>query len=356
MEKLRKLLIFLSQFELSSSKIDLILDILGDDASVTAFSKQMFDEKVLSAEQASKMKNLADEAMVDNLVKDLENKDIIILTKIDEDYPEKLKDLDDNPYCLFCKGDISLLSKPSISVVGTRKPSNYGKMVTNKLVGDIASAGVVVISGLAYGIDSIAHRKALEEGGKTIAVLGGGFDHIYPAEHTSLAKEIEEKGLLVTEYLPSKISTKYTFPQRNRIIAGLGDGILITEANLKSGTIHTKEFALEYGKNIYAVPGNIDSDLSSLPNELIKTGQSSAVTCSKDILDDYDVKSLEKTIYQNYSIEEEMIINLLKDGGKEIDEIVKATNFNINLVNSCLTSLEINGIISRMPGNVILLN
>lgn len=358
MQKSREFLLFLSLFDFTHTKFQQIVDFMGDDLSIKNFCKKKFPTDILSNEQFEKMIEKADSTLIKNYDENLKDKDIFLITKLDKEFPEKLKVLPDSPFFLFCKGNIDLLSKQSLSVVGTRKPTNYGRITTNKLVGDIAREGVVIISGLAYGIDSIAHKKTLEVGGKTIAVLGSGFNNIYPSEHTSLAKEIVEKGgLLVSEYQPSKKSTKYTFPQRNRIIAGLADGVLITEAGLKSGTIHTKDFALEYGKNMYAVPGNIDNELSQLTNDLIKSGQAATVTCAQDILNDYKIEKGEKkeSIF-NLSIEEQMIIDLLKSGQKEIDEIAKETKLDINILNSYLTSLEISGIIERLPGNFIALS
>ena len=281
------LIIFLSQFDLSTSKIGKILEFLEGNASLKGFKKAKFPEKILTSEQKEKMNVSAEEELVKTYVLNLADRGIYIVTKFDDEFPQKLLPLKDCPFILYYMGDISLASLPSISIVGTRKPSSYGYMVTEKITADVARSGIVVVSGLAYGIDSIAHRKCLEVGGKTIAVLGGGFDHIYPTEHMGLAKEIADKGLLISEFRPKKIASKFNFPIRNRIIAGLSDGILITEASIKSGTIHTKDFALDYGKEIYAVPGNIDSPLSALPNEIIQAGQCHPVLKSDDILENY---------------------------------------------------------------------
>ena len=331
---------------------------MGDELTLKKFCKMKFDEKILAKDQYENMIAFADKTMISNYFTNLKNQDITVLTKLDDEYPEKLKCLPDAPFFLFCKGDLSLLTKPSIAVVGTRKPSSYGKMVTSKIVGDLALAGITIISGLAYGLDSVAHRRTLELGGKTIAVLGSGFNNIYPTDHLALANEIAQRGLLVSEYPPSKSATKYTFPQRNRIISGLSDGVLITEASFKSGTIHTKDFALEQGKNIYAVPGNIDSTLSQLTNNVIKSGQGMLVESAKDILDDFDLKEIdEKKKYDyNFSIDEQIIVNILSSGAKEFDQIVKESGINTNLVNTYLTTLEISGIISRLPGNFVTLN
>lgn len=362
MSDLKELLIFLSQFDLTNHKIRQILDILGDNASIKSFKKAKLDKtKILTSENYQKMLEMADEQLVKTFVVNQAERGIKVVCKFDDDYPQKLFDLDDAPYVLYYKGDISLANKPSLSVVGTRKPTNYGRLATEKIVGDVARAGVVIVSGLAYGVDSIAHRKCLEVGGKTIAVLGGGFNNIYPAEHKGLADEIAEKGLLLSEYRPKKVATKYSFPTRNRIVAGLGDGVLITEASFKSGTIHTKEFALDFGRNIYAVPGNIDNSNSSLTNDIIKRGQAELVTDANDILEDYPElqkkeKKEGKVDYSYLSLEEQQILAQLTNGMKTVEEITKNCDISINILNSYLTTLEISGIISRMPGGYISLN
>lgn len=363
MSDIKELIIFLSQFDLTNHKIGKIIEYLGEDkASIKTFKKAKLDQQnILKSEDYQKMIEMADEQLVKTFVINQAERGIKVLCKFDEEYPEKLFFLHDAPYILYYMGDISLLNKPSLGVVGTRKPTNYGRMVTEKLVRDVASAGIVIVSGLAYGVDSIAHRKCLEVGGKTIAVLGGGFDNIYPSEHKSLAEEIAEKGLLITEYRPKRRATQYTFPTRNRIIAGLSDGVLITEASIKSGTIHTKDFALDYGKNLYAVPGNIDSVSSALPNEIIKSGQGQLVIDANDILKDYDVikkakKKNNEINLSNFTIEEQEILAQLQSGAKTIDELTKNSTLSINIFNTYLTTLEISGIIRRMPGGFITLN
>lgn len=361
----RKILtIFLSQFDFSSNKISNIIEFLGDEPSLKAFKKAKFPEKILSKQQKDSMIDSAEEMLVKTFVVNLADRGIKIVTKEETNFPQKLLFLADCPEILYYMGDISLANKPSISIVGTRKPTAYGRIVTERLTADISASGVVVVSGLAYGIDSIAHRKCLDVGGKTIAVLGGGFEHIYPSEHKSLAMEIAEKGLLLTEFRPKYTATKFSFPLRNRIIAGLGDGVLIPEASFKSGTIHTKDFALEYGKNIYAVPGNIDSPLSALPNDMIKSGQAKVVTKSDDVLLDYpnfsyqnnkekESKTKQMKMAFNVSNEEQIILNSLGKGMLSIDQLTKIAGLSANIFNSCLTTLEISGLIKRLPGGMI---
>ena len=359
MKEEKKLLVFLSMFDLTIAKLEQIRNILASSFSINSFFESKQIEDVLTKDKLDKIKALYDEKRIENYLNNLKNEDISLITIFDEDYPDKLKDLPEAPLFLFCKGDISLLKKSSIGIVGTRKPSNYGRVITDRFARSLAKEGIVIVSGLAYGIDSIAHRKCLEVGGKTIAVLGSGFDEIYPAEHISLAEEIAKQGLLISEYLPNKKATKFSFPQRNRIIAGLSDGLLITEAGIKSGTLHTRDYALDYGKNLYAIPGSIESNLSELTNEMIKTGQAMCVTCCDDILKDYNKiisKNGIKNIAEQLSFEEQNIISLLQDGMKEIDFLAKNCNMSINNFNSYLTTLEIRGIISRLPGGFVILN
>ncbi len=361
MNDLKYLIIFLSQFDLANSKIGQIIDNIGEKKSISAFRKsKLVKNGVLTSEMFEKMLEACDEKLVRTYILNIQNKGIDIVTKFDENYPEKLFNLDDAPFILYYMGDISLANMSSLAVVGSRKPTAYGRMVTERLVRDAAAAGVVIVSGLAFGVDAIAHKTCIETGGKTIAVLGGGFEHIYPQEHFSLAMEIAKKGLLISEFRPKKTATKYSFPLRNRIIAGLSDGVLITEASIKSGTIHTKEFALEYGKNIYAVPGNIYSINSQLTNDIIKTCQAECVTKSDDILKDYklinECRNEQVSMFDNVNEDEKNLLKLLKNGMKSIDDLTKECKLSINVFNSCLTTLEIRGIIKRMPGGYVALN
>ncbi len=363
MEEKSKFIVFLSQFDIINSKYDKILEYLDETNLFESFKKcsKLVEDKVLSPDGYKKMKSYASEEEVDKFLSSINEREIKVVTKYDNDYPSKLVNLPDAPNILYCKGNYSLVGMPSLGVVGTRKPSRYGIITTEKLVKDIASCGIVIISGLAYGVDSIAHRKCLDVNGQTIAVLACGFDNIFPAQHIGLANEIVEKGgLLLSEYRPKAIAYKYTFPIRNRIIAALSEGILISEAGIKSGTSYTKDYALDYGKNIYAVPGQINCETSYLPNKLIKDGEANLVMTSEDILLDYDLATMlkenikDKKVCQ-LSIEEELICKNLENGMKSIDELSALTNLNINILNTCLTTLEINEIIKRLPGGVFAL-
>lgn len=305
---------------------------------------------VLGKENAEKVIEKANDGLLQNYLDSLEEKGVEIVTRESEFFPQKLLRVESAPYYLFCKGNLDLLQKPCVSIVGTRTPTNYGRIVTEKFAGELSEAGVVIVSGLAYGVDGIAHRKALDTKGKTIAVLGGGFEHIYPSVHTNLAREIAEVGLLVSEYSPSYLPSKFTFPQRNRIVAGLSDGVLITEAGEKSGTLITKDFAIDSGITVYAVPGNITSDASKGTNSIIATMQGVCTLSAKDILKDLGITETKKRKIVQLSIEEEKIVGLLTNGEKDIEFLSENVDFDIKKLNSLLTTLEIKSIIKKMPG------
>lgn len=345
-----RFLLWLSQFGFSSKKVEGILS-LCHDVKIEEIKDVKGLDTILKYEEVVKLREESSTKSIERYFAALEKHNIKVLSKFLPNFPQKLVLLPDCPAFLFCQGDISLLDKFSVAIVGSRKPSNYGRVVTEEFAGAFAKSGVVVISGLAYGIDSIAHRKTLEEGGKTIAVLGSGLCHIYPSEHTDLAKEIAQKGLLVSEKPPATLPSKYTFIERNRIIAGLSDAVVITEAGLKSGTRTTKEYAMDYGKNIYAVPGSIKSLTSQLPNHLIACGHAKCLTSPEELLSDFELDFSAKTNFVNLSIEDSTILNLLQTGEKDIAYLQEKSGFDIKKLQTRLTFLEIRGIIKKLPGN-----
>ena len=344
-----KFIKFLSAFDLTNKRIENLLTSMEGDFSFDKL-KRLDLSKIVGKELATKLLDNACEAFLETYLDDLSAKGVALITRDDGEFPEKLLRVDSAPYYLFCKGNLELLKRKSISIVGSRMPSNYGRIVTEKFAGELSQAGVVIISGLAYGVDGIAHRKALDMKGKTIAVLGSGFDNIYPAVHANLAEEIADVGLLISEYKPSIQATKFSFPQRNRIVAGLSDGVLITEASAKSGTLITKDFAIDSGVTVYAIPGNITSDKSQGTNEIIASMQGVCVLSPKDILSDLGVDTLQKKKAIQLSIEEDKIVDLLSNGEKDIEFLSENVDFDIKKLNSLLTTLEIKSIIKRMPG------
>ena len=320
-----------------------------EDFSVDSMLKNSNVLSILTTEEYHKLVSSYDKRVLDSSIDNMQRNGIEIVTIFSDEYPEKLRDLPDRPLILYAKGDLSLANQKSVAVVGTRMPSNYGRIVTEKFSEKLAQSGLVVVSGLCYGVDEIAHKKTLEVGGKTIAVVGSGFNNIYPATNTTLSMEIAEKGLLLSEYPPSFKPKRYTFPRRNRIVAGLSDGVLIVEAGIKSGTIHTKEYALEYGRDIFAVPGNITSNKSELTNQLIKSGQAECVLSADEIVDFYGMKKAEKQKVLTLSFDEKAVVDALSDGEKDFDYLSRKTKIPVNILNSCLTTLEIRGLIRKLP-------
>lgn len=203
-----------------------------------------------------------------------------------EEYPEKLNKIYAPPAKLYVAGDEKILNKPSIAIIGCRNASQYGKRVAFKFAYELAQKGIVVISGLARGIDIYSHLGAIKAKGKTIAVLGSGFNHIYPAEHKKYCVDIIEKGgAIISEYEKNTKPIPTNFPIRNRIISGLSDGVLVVEAKQRSGTLITVDYALEQGKNVFIIPGNITSNNSYGTNELIKQG-AKLVTNIEEIMEE----------------------------------------------------------------------
>lgn len=270
-------------------------------------------------------------------------------------YPNKLKQLASPPKNLVIagKGFDEILSKPTLGVVGSRKASAYGKSITELFVTSMVSKQVVIVSGLALGIDGISHKAALDRNGKTIAVLPGGIKQIYPATHRSLAKRImNQNGLLVSEYADDFRPRRESFIQRNRIIAALSDALLITEAAEKSGSLHTANFALELGKPVLAVPGNINSPTSMGTNNLIKSG-AILVSSEQDIYDALGIKEnkFEQQKFLGDTNEETVLINLIQSGVNSGEEIHLKSNLPVEVFQQTLTMLEIKGVIRPLGNN-----
>lgn len=271
-----------------------------------------------------------------------------MLTLKDPGYPETLRHADPAPKQIFWAGadPSGWLDRPRVAIVGSRRVSAYGRSVTQKLASELAASGVVIISGLALGIDSVAHQSALDAGGTTVAVLPTGLDRIYPPSHQNLANQIiKAGGTLLTEYTAKQPVFKYNFIERNRIVSALADVLLITEAALKSGTMHTARFALQQGKTVMAVPGNITSPGSEGCNNLIKSGALVATDAS-DIFFALGVKPAAmvknpKTFHG--SPEEKFVLELIAKGLGDQEAISAKSKLDGPTIASALTMLEIAG-------------
>lgn len=257
------------------------------------------------------------------------------------------------PEKLYFVGELPSQRQPTVAIVGTRKPTAYGKEVAHQFAYDLAKKGVVIISGLALGIDAIAHQAALEAKGTTLAVLANGLSHVYPATNRQLAdKIIDNGGALISEYPPETEARAYRFLERNRIVSGLSDAVIVVEAAIRSGTLATVAHALEQGREVFVVPGNITSPLSAGCNALLKQGAHPA-TCAEDILEVIapQLLSAQTTLSLGNTPLETMILELLKSGVRDGDELQMRSGAPATEFATSLTMMEISGTIRPLGGN-----
>lgn len=344
-----KLYYWLSLSGMSDRRLNALLSVYSplevwDELPHSEKLKELIGEKYCTALLNNRYENLINEKL-----NELNEKGIRMVTRASEKFPSRLLQQEVcPPVLLYYKGDISLAETNCVAIVGTRACSVYGKEVAERLASDFALAGITVVSGLATGIDGYAHAQALAAGGKTIAVLGGGLEHVTPVSNQRLCDEIEYSGLILTQYAPSVTPTKYTFPERNRIIAGLSIATVVVEAGEKSGALITAEFALEQNREVFAVPGNITSTKSKGCNNLIYEGARPALS-AESILTDLrlNIPKKEKTDVCTLDFLEEKIYTLLREGDKSLDELVELTEMRPSEVTSSIIGMEIKGLIIR---------
>lgn len=278
----------------------------------------------------------------------------------DEQYPPQLREIAQPPAVLYIRGHIPK-NRPMVAVVGTRRCTPYGKRATEHIVRGLVRAGCVIVSGMAIGIDSEAHKAALEAGGETIAVVGSGIDEsvVYPSSNKGLAREIEKHGGVISEFDPYAKSETFYFPQRNRVISGLSLGVAVIEAKEKSGALITANFALEQNREVFAVPGSIFWETSAGTNNLIKQG-AKAVTCAEEILTELNIpipeKKSDKPIAKNLT--EQKILDLLidkKGASVHIDTIIAKSKLPASEVSSTLTEMELNEKVKNLGGDYYVL-
>jgi DNA processing protein len=273
------------------------------------------------------------------------------------EYPQKLMNISDPPPYLYFKGNLDIFDGPSLAIVGSRRPTDYGRRIASRLAGELASTGVLIVSGLAFGIDAIAHQAALEAGGKTAAVFGCGLDYIYPPAHSSLAARIIESGCLLSEFPKGTRPERFNFPVRNRIISGLTDGVLVVEATEKSGALVTANLALEQDREVLAIPGNVESKCSYGTNNLIKQG-AVPVTSVDDIMDNFgwyrsEVISRPDRDLSKLNANERALFDHISIQPVHVDELGRKSGLNPPRTSELLLNLEIKGFIMRKPGNYV---
>ncbi len=282
----------------------------------------------------------------------LERHGVTALTWNDSAYPPRLREVFELPPVLYVKGDWRP-DEWNVAVVGTRRPTPYGRQAAELLSGDLARNGITVVSGLARGIDAAAHRAALAQGGRTIAVLASGLDIIYPPEHTRLAAEIVERGALISDYPPGTQPRPDYFPRRNRILSGISLGVLVVEAGPGSGALHTANWALEQGRDVFAVPGSIFSAMSQSSNALIREG-AKLVAGVEDILEELNLTvaarqpEAEEVLPADET--ETALLRQLSAEPKHIDQVRRDTGLPIAEVSSALALLELKGMVRQVGG------
>lgn len=290
-------------------------------------------------------------------LKSIEEAGIKWMSLYDENYPKLLAQIYDPPVILYYKGTIQASDEKAIAVVGTRKMTGYGSVVTEQFTKDLVNAGLTIVSGLARGVDSQAHRITLKTGGRTLAILGGGLNYIFPPENTNLAEEIASGfGAVISEFPPDYPSLPGNFPSRNRIISGLSLAVLVTEAAQDSGSLITARQALEQGREVFAVPGPITSSLSKGPIDLIREG-ARPVSSAQEILDELglDVVQSAKLKVQSetqLSEDEQKVLDCLGEESLHIDEVCRALNLPSSKVSANLLKMEITGLVRNLGGGV----
>jgi DNA processing protein len=282
----------------------------------------------------------------------LERLGVHVLTVFDEEYPRSLREIYNAPVLLYMRGEMTAADETGIGVVGTRSPTVYGKELATRIVPQLVGAGLTIVSGLARGIDTVAHSAALRAGGRTIAVLGCGIDVAYPAENRALLERIPAHGAVVTEYPLGTKPDAYNFPARNRIISGLSMGTLIVEAQERSGALITADYALEQNREVFAFPGRATDKISAGCNRLIREGRAKLVTSTDDILAELDlttaVRQLEIKAVIPANDEEGRLLALLSHDPVHVDDLVRQAAMPAPTVTSTLMMLELKGSIRQI--------
>jgi len=284
-----------------------------------------------------------------------------IVAFIDSEYPQALKEIHDPPLALYVRGSLESRDRHSIAVVGTRRPTLYGKDIAARLSAQLVKCGFAVVSGMAEGIDTVAHDATLRASGRTLAVMGSGLDCMYPASNKELSCRIAERGAVITEFPFGRRPDKTTFPMRNRVVSGMTMGVLVIEAGERSGALITVNQALDQGRSAFAVPGRIDSNASKGTNKLIRDG-ARLVTGIDDILAEFEflfsepgVKAQSESTGTRISLRpgEETLAGLLAEGARDVDSLIRLSDMGAAEVNATLIALEMKRVVRMMPGRMV---
>ncbi|MDP8212046.1 MAG: DNA-processing protein DprA [Candidatus Zapsychrus exili] len=353
---------------LSNIRIRKMLDFYGSAEKVLSLGKKdLEDSNILPEKTIQNILDFSKDIFLKNEYNLINKNQVKVITCKDKDYPRSLLEIPDAPIVLYVRGDISKHNKMSLAIVGSRKASFYGISIAEKFARELSLLGINVVSGMARGIDTAAHRGVLRSKGTTVAVLGNGLAGVYPPENRKLFEEISKTGAVISEFPMETQPLPFNFPRRNRIISGLSLGVIVVEAAQRSGALITADFALEQGKDVFAIPGKIDSLASKGVNNLIKQG-AKLVTCVDDVLEDIELgiseflkESEDKKEVKNYNSsssslnkEEEFIYGYVSDRPLHVDEITKKCGLAPALMASVLMKLELRRMVKQLPGKLFI--
>jgi DNA processing protein len=291
-------------------------------------------------------------------LKRLDRINVVLLTPASSVFPESLRAIPDSPVLLYCRGALDWLDQPAVAVIGARTATDYGRRIAEGLAAELVALGITIVSGAAYGIDAAAHRGALTAGGGTVAVLGCGIDVVYPRSHVDLFRDIVNSGLLLSEYPLGTQPEGFRFPARNRIISGLVKGVVVVEATEKSGSLITARLALDQGREVFAVPGRIDSPKSAGTHRLIQQGAHLVHTVA-DIVEGLSWSKVEVCAgcsrakpgeTGTITAHEQLVLDSLDTYPRDIDTIVRLSGLALIEIHGLLLQLELHGLIRQLPG------
>ena len=330
-----------------------LLDAFGDPQ--TAWNAPVEDLRAagLSARLIENLVNLRTDVSLEKVWEDIQAQDVQVLTWKDENYPSRLSEFNNAPPVLYISGEYRPEDEWAVAVVGTRRVTAYGRQVTESIARTLASSGVTVVSGLARGVDAIAHQAALDAGGRTLAVLGCGVDRIYPPEHRQLAEQVIAHGALISDYALGTPPEAHNFPPRNRIISGLSLATVVVEAGAKSGALITANFAVEQGREVFAVPGNVMTPQSKGTNRLIQQGAHPLLD-PKEILETLELTLIsehrEARVVLPADATEAQLFDILSHEPKHVDEIRAQADLPIEKVTAALAMMELKGMVRQVSG------
>lgn len=334
-------------------RLEKLLNYFGDIRTAWLARSYQLQAAGLNKKLLNRLIEVRNQVSLDNLEQHILNQGIQVLTWDDPEYPERLRQIDQSPYIIYIKGELLAEDIWAVAIVGTRRYSAYGRQVTEALSHTLARQGITIISGLARGIDGIAHQAALAAGGRTIAVLGNGLDIIYPPEHRNLADEISRQGALISDYPLGTPPEGSNFPPRNRIISGLSKVIVVIEAGERSGALITASYAADQGKEVFAVPGKISAPSSKGSNLLIKQGAHPLLD-PQDVLDILNMSLLEEQREVRKTLpsdpKEVALYQVVGDEPLHVDEICAQVKMPIEEVTSTLALMELKGMVRKTFG------